>query len=88
MVFAGLLWILIKKCCHIKYLLIRSIVEKFQFPNSFSVMIQIHQNRSLRDYNSFHLDVIAAYFVSIKSAQDIQDLIVDPIFLENKRLIV
>jgi UDP-N-acetylmuramate dehydrogenase len=51
-------------------------------------MIQIYKNKSLRYYNSFHLDVMADYFVSIKSVQDIQALVTDSIFLENKRLVV
>jgi UDP-N-acetylmuramate dehydrogenase len=48
----------------------------------------IQKNKSLRDYNSFHFDVEAKYFVSIQSVADIQALIQDPVFSDNKRLIV
>lgn len=51
-------------------------------------MIQVKTNKSLRDYNTFALDVIADYFVDIGSVEDMQELIQDPIFLTNKRLIV
>jgi UDP-N-acetylmuramate dehydrogenase len=51
-------------------------------------MFKIQQNTSLRSYNSFHFDVLADYFVDIESVDDMQQLIVDPIFVENKKLIV
>lgn len=51
-------------------------------------MISIQKNKSLRDYNSFHFDVEAKYFVSIESIDDIQKLIQEDIFCDNKRLIV
>jgi len=51
-------------------------------------MIQIDKNTSLRNYNSFHFDVLADYFVTIGSVEDMQQLIADPIFLDNKKLIV
>lgn len=51
-------------------------------------MIQIEKNKSLRDYNSFHFDVVADYFVDITSVEDMQQLIVDSIFLAHKKLII
>jgi|GEM_PF-1414726 len=50
--------------------------------------MQIQKNKSLRDYNSFHFDVEARYFVTIETTADMQDLIQEPIFCDNKRLIV
>lgn len=50
--------------------------------------MQIETNKSLRDYNSFHFDVQAKYFVSIPSTVAIQTLIQEAVFIDNKRLIV
>ncbi len=63
-------------------------MEKFQFLRNYFVMIQIEKNKSLRDYNSFHFDVVADYFVDITSVEDMQQLIVDSIFLAHKKLII
>lgn len=50
--------------------------------------IKIQTDKLLTDYNTFHFDAKADYFVEIGSVDDIQALIVDPIFREQKRLIV
>lgn len=50
--------------------------------------MRIVRNKSLTDYNTFHFDAKADYFVEIDSVGDIQTLIQDPIFHEQKRLIV
>lgn len=70
----------------IKHIQISLIVVKFQFLKNF--LMHIQTNKSLSNHNSFHFDVMADYFVDITSVEDVQELVVDPIFLANKRLIV
>ena len=50
--------------------------------------MQIQTNKSLLDYNTFHLDVQAAYFVEVSSVDDVQALLCDPIFSFHKKLII
>ncbi len=50
--------------------------------------MHIQTNKSLHDYNSFHFDVEAAYFVTIASVEDIQVLIQEEVFCNNRKLIV
>jgi len=37
-------------------------------------MIEIKENISLKNYNTFHIDVNARFFVEVKSIQDLEEL--------------
>lgn len=50
--------------------------------------MQIKQNVSLRSYNTFAVNAIAAYFVSISSLEDIQHLLSTTEFQEHTHIII
>ncbi len=50
--------------------------------------MHIHSNFSLRDLNSFGLDVTAKYYVSIQNTRELQELIRLPIYTSNPTLIL
>jgi len=51
-------------------------------------MIDIHQQISLKPYNTFAVDVQADFFVEVKNEQDILDLISTDVFTTQPRLIL
>jgi UDP-N-acetylmuramate dehydrogenase len=51
-------------------------------------MMKIQSNVSLLPYNTFHIDVQAAYFVEIFSMEELQELFQHPIFQSEKKLIL
>ena len=51
-------------------------------------MTQIQENVSLQEYNTFHVDVKARFFVDIKEEQDILDLISTDVFTQYPHLIL
>jgi UDP-N-acetylmuramate dehydrogenase len=48
----------------------------------------IQENISLKDYNTFHVDVNAKFFVKIKDEDDIMKLIKDDKWRDNKKFIL
>ncbi len=50
--------------------------------------MQILENISLQAYNTFGIDQKAKYFVVIKTLEEAQKLVKEPIFLNHKRLIL
>jgi len=48
-------------------------------------LVNIKSSISLREYNSFKIDVIAKYFIRIETVEQLQSLSKNPIFIENKR---
>ena len=48
----------------------------------------IQENISLKDYNTFHVDVKAKFFVEIKSEEDILELMKSDVRKNNKRLVL
>ncbi len=59
------------------------IFERYSF-----IMPDILQNHPLRDLNTFHIDAGARYFCECRSIKDLRELISDPIFLKEPRLIL
>jgi UDP-N-acetylmuramate dehydrogenase len=59
------------------------IFERYSF-----IMPEILQNHPLRDLNSFHVDAGARYFCECRNIKDLRELITDPIFLKEPRLIL
>ena len=51
-------------------------------------MPEILQNHSLQELNSFHFDVSTEQYCECKSVKDIQELISDPVFRNQKHLIL
>jgi len=51
-------------------------------------MLQIHQNVSLKNFNTFGIDANARYFVEIDHADDLVELFMDPQWKESERLIL
>jgi UDP-N-acetylmuramate dehydrogenase len=51
-------------------------------------MLQIQQNVSLKNFNTFGIDVKAKYFVEISHPQDLLELFMDPQWLDMERLIL
>jgi UDP-N-acetylmuramate dehydrogenase len=50
--------------------------------------MQIQENISLLDYNTFHVDVKARFFVDIKEEQDVLDLISNEVFTQYPHVIL
>ena len=46
--------------------------------------MQIYENINLKEYNTFHFDATAKYFVSIEKPADIQTLMQSDIYQENE----
>ncbi len=51
-------------------------------------MLQIEENKSLKDYNTFHIDVNAKYFVSINNIEELELLVNNNIFKKEKIFII
>lgn len=51
-------------------------------------MLQIQQNVSLKNFNTFGIDVSARYFVEINRAEELIELFMDPQWMEMERLIL
>jgi len=51
-------------------------------------MLQIQQNISLKNFNTFGIDVKAKYFVEISHADELAELFMDPQWLEMERLVL
>src|ERR1700712_2319633 len=51
-------------------------------------MLQIQQNTSLKNFNTFGIDVSAKYFVEINSPEELIELFMDPQWLEMERLVL
>jgi UDP-N-acetylmuramate dehydrogenase len=51
-------------------------------------MPDIRQNCPLRDLNTFHIDAGARYFCECRSIKDLRELISEPVFLKESRLIL
>ncbi len=47
--------------------------------------MQIQNHIDLKNYNTFQVKSVAKYFVQIQSAQDIVQLVENPIYQENKK---
>ena len=50
--------------------------------------MQILNNISLKNYNTFGIDARSAYFTEIFSENDLEDLFVNSVFKENKRIVL
>jgi UDP-N-acetylenolpyruvoylglucosamine reductase len=50
--------------------------------------MQIQENVSLLDYNTFHVDVKARFFVDIKEEEEVLDLISQDVWATQPRLIL
>jgi len=51
-------------------------------------MLQIQENVSLKNFNTFGIDVFAKYFVEISHADELRELFSDPQWLQNERLVL
>jgi UDP-N-acetylmuramate dehydrogenase len=51
-------------------------------------MLQIHENVSLKNFNSFGIDAFARYFVEINHPVDLVGLFKDPQWLQTQRLVI
>jgi len=51
-------------------------------------MLQIHQNISLKNFNTFRIDVKAKYFVEISHEYELAELFADPQWKQTERLIL
>ncbi|RKR81651.1 UDP-N-acetylmuramate dehydrogenase [Mucilaginibacter gracilis] len=51
-------------------------------------MLQIHQNVSLKNFNTFGIDASARYFVEINHENDLVELFMDPQWLTTERLVI
>ncbi len=51
-------------------------------------MIRLEENKNLRSYNTFGLNVSCRYFTEISSISDLKELLSQPVFQQNKRLIL
>jgi UDP-N-acetylmuramate dehydrogenase len=51
-------------------------------------MLQIHQNVSLKNFNTFGVEVSARYFVEINHEDDLVELFMDPQWKHEKRLVL
>ena len=51
-------------------------------------MLQIQQNVSLKNFNTFGIDVSAKYFVEINHEDELTELFMDPQWLQMKRLVL
>ncbi len=51
-------------------------------------MIRIEENKNLRSFNTFGLDVNCRYFAEISSISELKELMATPVFTSNKRLIL
>lgn len=51
-------------------------------------MLQIHQNVSLKNFNSFGIEAFARYFVEISQTDDLVELFKDPQWLQTPRLVM
>ena len=50
--------------------------------------MEIIQNKSLIELNTFGIDVLAKYYTSIESIKDLKYLLENPIYKENKLFII
>ena len=51
-------------------------------------MLQIQENVSLKNFNTFGIDVFAKYFVEISHADELRELFSDPQWLQTERLVL
>ncbi len=51
-------------------------------------MLQIHENVSLKNFNTFRIDAYARHFVEVNHKEELVELFSDPIWLETPRLIM
>ena len=51
-------------------------------------MLQIQQNVSLKNFNTFGIEVFARYFVEINHEDELVELFMDPQWLKTERLIL
>jgi UDP-N-acetylmuramate dehydrogenase len=51
-------------------------------------MLQIHENVSLKNFNSFGIDAFARYFVEINHKEDLVELFQDPQWLQTQQLVI
>jgi len=50
--------------------------------------MKITSNISLKPYNTFGMDVTAKYFATVKSVEDIQDVLLDPVCINHEKIIL
>src|SRR6478672_8481089 len=51
-------------------------------------MLQIHQNTSLKNFNTFGIEAFAKYFVEVNHADELKELFADPAWHQTNRLVI